>query len=155
MKALVALAIALGILCLAGLAVIATWASIADAPWESEDNQQLILPDPEMRSIVAQWQAAKDARKQYYAIPAFYGLSVEDGNKVDDLLKQAADMVAAGRTTSRDLAMVEIARKNGIPSKLVAWAMQADKLRSPERAEFKKQHPELECFADIPVDTQE
>jgi len=36
MKALVALAIALGILCLAGLAVIATWASIADAPWEGK-----------------------------------------------------------------------------------------------------------------------
>jgi len=38
MKALVALAIALGILCLAGLAVIATWASIADAPWEGEEQ---------------------------------------------------------------------------------------------------------------------
>jgi len=116
-----------------------------------KDNQRLIFTDPAMQAVVGQIWDAKQTRKQYYAIPAFVGLSADEADQVTQIVKQASDMATYGQAPSREAAIMLLAGQ--YPQKFIMYALQAEKLRNPERKIFKMQHAkELSWFSDLPVE---
>jgi len=118
-----------------------------------KDNQQLTFRDPTMRAIVAEWQAAKDIRKEYYDIPRFTRLSVEDGELVQDILNEAADMVQLGKAVNQKAAIRTIYKEGRLTTKEYGVAMNANRLgvRNRQRAIFWKEHGDvLQWFGEIP-----
>ena len=120
-----------------------------------KQNHQAIFSDPTMKSIMAQIDAAKDVLKQYYEIPRFTRLSVEDGELVQDALNEAADMVKLGKASSQKTAIRMIYKEGRLTAKEYGVAMNANRLgvRNRQRAIFWKANADvLEWYSDIPVE---
>ena len=117
-----------------------------------KDNQRLIFPDRTMQAVAGQIWDAKQIRKQYYAIPAFIGLSAQEGDQVTRIIREADALVQMGQYPARRLAIMALASK--YPQKVLLYALQGDRLRNPERRMFRMQHAdELSWFEELPVDT--
>ena len=115
------------------------------------ETQALHFPDPEMQGIVRQIWEARQVRKQLYNIPAFIGLTAQEGDQVNQIIAVADAMVQAGKAPARRVAIMQIASK--YPQKLVLYALQAERLRNPERRMFRMQHQdELSWFEQLPVE---
>jgi len=115
------------------------------------DRQLLRFKDPTMRSFITQYQDALAVREQYYSIPPYLGISLEDGRQINQILAEASVRVTYGFAPDRTTAVYEIMKAGGYPMKLLGYAMEADKLRNPERRNFRLQHPELAMFENLPI----
>jgi len=119
------------------------------------DLQVLRFTDPAAQDFVARrWDAAQ-VRKEYYNIPAFTRLSVEEGQKVSRILAEASDMVSLGKAASQKAALRTIYKQGRLTTKEYGIAMNAGRrgVRNRQRAIFWKEHADdLQMFSDVPLE---
>lgn len=115
-----------------------------------EQNHQAIFTDPTAKAIMAEIDAARQVRRQYYAMPAFIGLSADEGREVNAIIAEASAMVTYRLAPSRRAAIIQIYQQGRYPQKLILYALQAERLRNPQRRIFRMQHPELLWFEALP-----
>lgn len=103
-------------------------------------------------ATVREYRQAREIAERYYAIPAYRGMSVQDGQKAGQALNAASDMVRYGMARNRDDALRQIARIDPTAARL---AREAERRGSnPARERFRKD-PANALFArfysDAPV----
>lgn len=119
-----------------------------------KDRQLFRFKDPTVRSFIQRYQSAIDVRNEYYQIPRYQGLSVEEGREVQRLVNEAQAMVELGQAPNRKAALMMMYQQGRTQDfRLVMVAMNADRLRNPERRAFRQAHPEaFEMFEPVPME---
>ena len=99
--------------------------------------------DPTMAAL----RKARAQAKAYYDIPAYRGLTLEQGERASSVLAQASALVNAGVVPSRAAAFSKLGQEGTISSEDIALANAASQLGSnPERRQFLADHPEFAVF---------
>lgn len=106
-----------------------------------QDRQLLRHKDPEVRGWIQRYHQAQEVRGQYYDIPSFRGISLEEGRQVQRLLNEADALAGLDMAPNRDAALRMIARERPeMPRRLFIIAFNAENLRNPQRRQFKLQN---------------
>lgn len=134
-------------------AMLATDPGLAQAV---RDRQLLRFKDPTVRQFIQRYQDAIEVRNEYYQIPRYQGLSVEEGREVQRFVNEAQAMVELGQALDRKTALMQMQQEGRITDfRLLMVAMNADRLRNQERRAFRQAHPEaFEMFEPIPMEAQ-
>jgi len=113
----------------------------------------LRFKDPTVRDFVRRYEEAEALRHQYYQIPRFSALSLEDGNRVGDILREAQSLVELGKVGSLRAALYMIIERDGVADELAYVALYPQRFQNPERRQFRHEHAdELAVFEPLPVD---
>ena len=98
-------------------------------------------------ATLREFRVAQQQARDYYALPAYAGLSVEEGNRVQPILATARRLVTNGQATGYQHALTEMLRLGEINREDMVLALRAQKLgTSRERKSFKLTHPEYAKF---------
>lgn len=90
-------------------------------------------------AAVRQLREAKQQAKAYYAIPAYRGMTVEEGEKAGEFVALASDLVATGRARNR---MHALALLRGFDPEGATLALRATRVgANPARKAFRQQNP--------------
>jgi hypothetical protein len=117
------------------------------------DAQGFHFTDPKMQQVVKQIWDARQVRREYYSIPPFLDLSLEDGNQLNNILAEAQAMVTLGKAGSRKQALLQMYEDGRCPESLLTYAVYAERLRNPERQEFRLAHAdEMAMFEPLPYE---
>lgn len=111
--------------------------------------------EPTVREFALAIHDARPIRSEYFNIPPYIGLTLEEGRQVDDLLARASAMVRLGLAPTIKSALVDIPYEKYSED---VWlvARRADRYRNEERKWFREEHPEeLGMFEPIPLETLE
>jgi hypothetical protein len=95
---------------------------------------------------------ARPLMSEFMDTPAYLGLNVEEGQQVQHLLQEAQSyqQTFPQGTMSLRVAVAKVARDRGITGKILATALNADRLRNPRRSLYWRQHPVLEqVYGDL------
>lgn len=103
-------------------------------------------------ATLRRYRKAQEQAREYYAIPAYIGMTLEESARVTEITQLANNLVATGRAANRDHAMRLIGDPEG--ARLAKAANP-----NPERARYRRENPEFalfyngltEDFADAPV----
>ena len=120
------------------------------------DLAMLRFKGPTVREFVKRYEAGQALKHQYYQIPRFAVLSLEDGNRVGDILREAQSLVELGKASGLRGAIYMIVQRDGIPDDLAYVALYPQRFQNPERRQFRHEHAdELAIFEPLPVDVLE
>jgi hypothetical protein len=111
-------------------------------------NHQAIFADPQMKALMAEIDAARDVRSEYYSIPAKRGYTPEEEAELAPWATQAA---AIGGAPGRALSTLGL--DPDLASRVLRYMHGAD---NPARARFWRQNPEKKAlkdkfYKDIPI----
>jgi len=124
---------------------------------ELHDVQVLKFQDPAVREFAEKRWQAKQVQKEYYNIPSWMGLTLEEGREVDRLLAEAKAQVSLGNSPDLRVALQSIPRERfSEKAWKTALSPLRERLRSGKRRAFKRD-PEnaeaLKMFEPIGVET--
>jgi hypothetical protein len=113
-----------------------------------KQNHQAIFSDPTVKRIMAQIDAARDVRKQYYAISTKLGMPAADQQAARDAVTQAT-----AQAQLSGLSVKVVLAQMGLPSNVYMKALIYLRLPdNPARKRFRLAHAnELSWFEAIPV----
>jgi len=89
-------------------------------------------------AVLREFRKAKDLATDYYAIPAFKGMALEDSQRASDVLKRADALSSTGRAASRKAALIRLVQTGEISPEEHALALRASKVGfNPARRAFR------------------
>ena len=105
-------------------------------------------------ATLRRFRVAQQQAREYYALPAYRGLSVEEGKRAQPILATARRLVSNLQATGYKQALVQMLRLGLITRDDMALAIRAQKLgTSPERKKFRVSNPEYaEFYGDAVLD---
>ena len=111
-------------------------------------NHQAIFADPQMKALMAEIDAARDVRSEYYSIPAKRGYTPEEEAELAPWATQAA---AIGGAPGRALSTLGL--DPDLASRVLRYMHSPD---NPARARFWRQNPDKKAlkdkfYKDIPI----
>jgi hypothetical protein len=117
------------------------------------DYEVKLWVDPTVRAKVNEMLDAEAVMDAYYKIPAYLGVSVEEGEQVSRVLAEASDMVSNGMAANRKIAVLKIAKRENLPTKIKLKAL--NPIANPRRKIFRGRDENRDAFlwySDIPLD---
>lgn len=105
--------------------------------------------DPTMQ----RFRKAQKQARDYYSIPAYRGFSVEQGERINELMRIANGYVQAGVVPSRRGAYQLMLAEDMATEDEVRMALRAQRVgTNPARKQFRLEHPEFrEFYSDAPL----
>lgn len=118
------------------------------------DNQMLRFTDPQVRQWIAKYHDAQQIWREYRRIPHFVGVGLDEGREAQRLVTEARAYVEYGVTPDTKAALNMIRRQHPeIPTRIFLIAMNAERLRNPQRRQFKLANADtLLMFESVDVD---
>ena len=120
-------------------------AYVADHPgvMDKVDKAVGVQDDPTLRKF----RKAQKEAQQYYALPAYRGMTKEQADKANEVLTQANGMVSSKVAVSRAGALAQLIKAGKITAEDAALANRAARVgTNPERQKFKMEHELFRTF---------
>jgi len=117
---------------------------------EIHDAQVLKFKDSAVQDFAERRWQARQALKDFYEIPPYKNLPLEQGKEIQPIMARVRDMVQYGQAPSQSAALKMLAWSNEYSLELLIMASKVES--NPERKLFRHAHAEeLGMFADFPV----
>jgi len=116
-------------------------------------NHQAIFTDPQMKALMAEIDAARDVRSEYYSIPAKLGFTAEEEAELAPWATQAADMKSTFHYSPRR-ALDQLGLDADLANRVLRYMNRA---ANPARARFWRQNKDKEhlykqFYSDLPLE---
>jgi hypothetical protein len=116
-------------------------------------NHQAIFTDPQMKALMAEIDAARDVRSEYYSIPAKLGFSAEEEAELAPWAAQAAAMKSTYHYSPRR-ALNELGLDAELATRVLRYMNRA---ANPARARFWRMNPDKKVlykqfYSELPLE---